>query len=57
MQECGFAVDVRSIAEVETERINAVRTVNVSSRRFQEIEKEIQKDQVLFQIKILLLKG
>ena len=52
-----FAIDVRSPAEKETEEINALRTVNVSSRSINEIEKETQKDPVLSQIKTLICKG
>ena len=32
-----FAVDTRSIAEIETMEINAVRTVNVSSRSIKKL--------------------
>ena len=52
-----FAIDVRSPAEKETEEINALRTVNVSSRSIKEIEKETQKDPVLSQIKTLICEG
>ena len=52
-----FAVDTRSIAEVETEEINAARTVNVSSRSIKEILKETEGDPVLCEIKKLLFEG
>ena len=52
-----FAIDVRSPAEKETGEINALRTVNVSSRSIKEIEKETQKDPVLSQIKTLICEG
>ena len=52
-----FTIDVRSPAEKETEEINALRTVNVSSRSIKEIEKETQKDLVLSQVKTLIREG
>ena len=52
-----FTVDARSPAERETEKINALRTVNVSSKSIKEIGKETQKDPVLSQIKKLMSEG
>ena len=44
-----FAMDVRSPAEKEIDKVNALISVNVSSRSLREIEKETQK--ILFYLK------
>ena len=52
-----FSVDTRSIAEMETVEINAVRKVNVSLWSIKEIVKVTEGDPVLCEIKKLLFEG